>query len=209
MGGIERTPPPIVIFPYDFPVRIPAVDATRLQMTLAIKTSGPPHDLAESVRQAIRDVDPNQPIYEIGSMADRLSEQQGGRRLYLVAFAILGLIAVVLSASGVWGMVSVRLGARSFEIAIRIARGAPLKRIVRGLMGRTLVLAIVGAAAGCAIGYLLAGLIQSQFYGVTSWDPLTYFSTVLTILLLVATVALLPTRRIWRTDPAAVLKSVQ
>ena len=175
-------------------------------MRFTIRAAGDPAALAPAVRQAIWRVDKNQPIAEVKTMDQFLSEALAQRRLnmsLLVGFAGLGLL---LAAVGIYGVMSYSVTQRSHEIGIRMALGAHPRNVLRLLLGQGLRLTVSGIIVGVVASLLFARWLSSLLFGVKPTDPLT-LAVVAVILGLVAFVACyVPARRATLVDPLTALR---
>lgn len=174
---------------------------------LLARTSGDPLSHAGAVQSAIWKLDASLPAGNVKSMNDALSEWTAPRRFImsiLIAFAVL---AVVLAAIGLYGVLAYGVTLRTREIGIRVALGAEPSRVARTVVVEGIQLAIAGIAIGLVAAGLLARFMQSMIYGVDALDPVT-FITVPVVLAAVAIVAsYLPARRAATVDPTVALRA--
>jgi predicted permease len=176
-------------------------------VTYVLSTRGAPESVMPSVRAAVREIAPVQPIFQVRTMDGVISDSLRNRKLTLSLLAIFAALALVLSAAGVFGVMSYGVSQRQQEIGIRMALGA------RGSDVTTMVLADAGklVALGVAIGLVaatgLTRVLTGMVYGVGVRDPLT-FALVSAIIAAVAMVAsLVPAVRAARVDPIAAMRS--
>ncbi|HEY7611781.1 MAG TPA: ABC transporter permease [Gemmatimonadales bacterium] len=176
-------------------------------MTFVVETTLDPASLIPAVRQAVGEMDPAMPLSRLTPMSTYLIEGQAQARFSLVLMSVLGAVALVLTAVGVFGVISYSVSRRTREFGIRLALGEDPRRtrrsVVLGGMRLVLVSIAIGLAGSLAVTRLIAGLL----YHVSPADPLTFAG----IALLLAAVALLacylPARRATRVDPALALRS--
>jgi putative ABC transport system permease protein len=162
---------------------------------------------AASIRAAIRGVEHNAPISAVRTMTALANEANAEPRFNLVLLTAFAVIAVVLAAVGIYGVMSYSVSRRTHEIGIRIALGAEPSAVMRSVVGRGIALAGIGAAAGLALAFPLTQMMQSILYGVRPTDAVT-FSSVTLLLLAVALVAtVFPARRATRADPLIALRT--
>jgi putative ABC transport system permease protein len=176
-------------------------------MTYVLSTRGAPEAIMPSVRAAIRDVAPLQPIFQVRTMSGVISDSLRSRKLTLSLLAIFAALALVLSAAGVFGVMSYGVSQRQREIGIRIAvgaRGAEVMTMVLADAGKLVVLGVaIGLVAAAALTRVLTGMV----YGVSVRDPAT-FGLVAAIIAAVAMVAcLVPALRAARVDPVRAMRS--
>jgi len=175
-------------------------------MTLVARTSGDPDRLSASVREAIWDIESGVPISDVQTMASVVARATAGPRFYMFLLSTFAVAAIALAAVGVYGVVSVMVAERRREIGIRLALGARPARVVRLFVGRGLMLALGGAAAGFAGSLLLSGTMGAIVYGIAPNDPAT-FGAVAVLLMTVGVLACyLPARRATRVDALTALR---
>ena len=175
-------------------------------MAVAVRTQGNPERYINLVRDAVRSVDPDQPISNIAQMEDLLSRSVGQRRLSMMLLSLFSGIALVLASIGIYGVMSYSVTQRARELGVRIALGADRADVLRLVLRQGMTLAALGIGIGLAAALALTRLIESQLYGVTATDPST-FALVAGVLAATALLAnLIPAIRATRLDPAAVLR---
>jgi putative ABC transport system permease protein len=180
--------------------------ATRPFMAVAVRTTGSPDRYVNLVRDAVRSVDPDQPISGVSDMEELLSKSVGQRRLSMLLLSLFSGIALVLASIGIYGVMSYSVTQRSRELGVRIALGADRGDVLRLVLRQGMGLALAGIGIGLAAALALTRLIESQLYGVAATDPLT-FVLVAGVLATTALVAnLIPAFRAMRMDPAVVLR---
>jgi putative ABC transport system permease protein len=175
-------------------------------MTLVVKASGDPLSLVGSVRREIRRLDAALPIADVRTMDDIVAANLSTPAFTGALLASFAAIAVVLSAIGIYGVLSFLVSRRTREIGIRIAMGAGRTQVVRLVLGRALTLILSGLAIGVTGALLGARVIRHLLHDVTPADPAS-FLTAAALLVAVAVVAsLVPTLRATRVDPQAALR---
>ncbi len=196
--GLAEEPAPAVYLPQ----RI----APRLLATLAVRTAGDPLALAAPIRQAILELDPEQPIRSIATLRDVMSESIARDRFFTVLFGMFGGLALVLAAVGVYGVLAFSVGQRTQEIGVRIALGARAADVLRMVVGGGMLLVFIGVALGALSALVLTRVLKSQLYGVSATDPAAFAiaPAVLTAVALLA--CYVPARRATRIDPIAALR---
>jgi len=196
--ALDEAPQPHMYLPYDQrPVDF---------MTLVIRTAGDPNALIGSVKQAVYSIDKNQPVEDISTLEERLSNSLAQRRFTMVVLLIFAVLALILASVGIYAVTAYTVGQRTREIGIRMAMGAAGRDVVRLVVGQTLVTTLIGVVIGFAGALFATRTISSLLYGVTSLD-LPTFALVGAVLVLVATFAsYLPARRASRLDPSMALR---
>jgi putative ABC transport system permease protein len=174
--------------------------------SFVLRTTAPPMQLAEPVRQVIAQVDPEEPAIETKTFQQVIKESVIGIAYVAVMMAVFGFIALLLASVGVYGVMAYSVSERTHEIGIRMALGAAPRDVLRMIVGRGLLLTTIGAAIGVPIAFVLARMLSSLIYGVTPGDIPTY-SLVCAALGFVALVACyFPARRATRVDPLIALR---
>ena len=177
------------------------------EMSMVVRTDDDPERLGAAVTSAIRDVDPEQPVFGVMSMERLIENASAERRVSMVLLLLFAGIALLLSALGIYGVMAYTTTQRRHEIGIRLALGAGGPDVLRLVVGQGMRLVLVGLGAGLAGAWLLSRALASQLFGITAQDPLTYVSVAL-LLGSVALVAIwLPARRATRVDPMLSLRS--
>ena len=187
-------------------VYIPVGQEPQSGMTLMVRTAGDPKLLAGVVRNEVRAVNKNVPVFAVETMGERIATQIAADRMIAVLLSIFGGGALLLAAIGIYGVVSYSVAQRTHEIGIRIALGAEQRDILKLIVGQGMVLVFVGAGIGLLLAFALTWALQSLLFGVSATDPLT-FSVVLLVLIGVALLACyLPARRATKVDPLVALR---
>jgi predicted permease len=180
---------------------------TQRSMSLVVRTDGDPAALAAPVRAVIRKLDVRLPISEVRTMRDIVNSSISGPRFAMQALGLFGALALVLSAIGIFGIVSQVVASRAHEFGVRAALGATPGELVRLSIRTGVRQAIVGLAVGIVIALLLTRTMASLLQGVTPTDPLTFTAVVVVTGLVAVAASVGPARRAGRTDPARVLGS--
>jgi putative ABC transport system permease protein len=175
-------------------------------MTVIAKGMTDPNLLVSSIRQQVKTVDPDQPIYNIRTMEDIRAEAVAPERLNLTLLSIFAGIALVLAVVGIYGVMSYAVTQRTHEIGIRMAIGAQPSDVFRMILGQGMSLALIGVGLGLVGAFALTRLMASMLFGVEPTDPAT-FAVIAALLSIVATVACyIPGRRATRVDPTVSLR---
>jgi predicted permease len=176
--------------------------------TLLARADGDPLALAPAVRGVVRRIDPELPLYDVKTVEALFS----GRSFLLPRLgagfaATFGLLALLLALVGLYGLVSWSVGRRVREIGIRMALGAPGRRVLGMLVGEGMRLAILGLGLGAALAVAATRLLGGLLYGVSPTDPATYAAIVAVLALAALTASWLPARRAIRVDPSRALRA--
>jgi len=179
----------------------------RLRFQFVLRTQSESGSFGAAVRNAIRELNPQQPVDEILTMNEVVSNAFGPWRSSMVLFGFFAALAVLLSAIGIYGVVSYSVARRVHEIGVRMAMGAGQGDILLLVMREGLLLTLAGIALGSGAAYWLARLIANQLYGVAPTDPLTFGIVALVLLTVALLACYLPARRAVRLDPMVALRS--
>jgi predicted permease len=180
-------------------------DADAYSSTLEIRTSSEPTATAPIVRDAIRQVDPKLPLFDVTSLRQQLSGALQQEKLVAELVSFFGLLALLLACVGLYGVMAHGVVRRTKEIGIRMALGAERGRIVWMVMRETILLVLIGIALGVPAALGAAKLVSSQLFGLSPSDPFT-LSVAATVLIAVASLAgLLPARKASKVNPLTAL----
>jgi len=182
--------------------------AARSAANLVVRTTGAPLAMADSVRKAILEVDPSQPVANIRTMEDVLAASMARRRFTMTLLGGFAGAALLLAAMGLYGVIAYAVSQRTREIGIRMALGASRGTVLALVLRQGLTLAGIGVALGVPAALGLTRVLSNFLYEVKPGDPMT-FAGVSVILLLVALLASwLPARRAARVDPMVALRNL-
>jgi predicted permease len=187
-----------------FPDQIFSLIAGGLQMV--VRTAGPPTAFTGAIRAASTNFDASQVVYRFLPMDRIVSNSIASQRFAMVLLAVFAALALVLSAVGIYGVISYVSGQRTHEIGIRMALGAQQRDVLRMVLGQGARLAVIGVGIGLAAALGLTRLMSKMIFGVRPSDPVTFagVAAVLTIVALAA--CYIPARRAMRVDPMVALR---
>ena len=175
-------------------------------MTVITKTSADPNQLIAALREQVKAVDPDQPIYNIRTMDEIRSESVAPERLNLTLLSLFAGIALVLAVVGIYGVMSYTVTQRTHEIGIRMAIGAQPRDVFKMVIGQGMMLALMGVAFGLVGAFALTRLMATMLFGIEPTDPAT-FASISVLLTCVALVACyIPGRRATKVDPVVSLR---
>jgi len=200
---LRKTPGPIVYIPI---AQAYLMFPWQPDIVLLARTNGDPDAFLPSLRAAVAHVNPNLPVFRVRTMRDQITTTLAEQRFLAQLLVIFALLATVLCAAGVYGLVSYTTERSIRELGIRVALGAQPRDISWMVLGKSLVLAAVGSTIGLAVALGLTRLIASLLYGVAPTDPLTFTGVALLATSVSAAASYLPTRRALRVDPLVVLR---
>jgi predicted permease len=176
-------------------------------MTVVARAAGASPGLVERMREAATTVDPNEPLYDFDTIETLLAEATELDRVAAFVFGLFAVLALILSAAGIYGVISYQVARRTREIGVRMALGASRTRVVGGVVGEAAALTTVGLVLGL-LGAAAATRVAGGFlYGISARDPLT-FASVSALLFTVAVVAaLVPAARAASIEPVRALRA--
>jgi len=198
-GGLEQEVQPEMI--------VPMAQLPQSSVSIAVRTTGSPTALANALREAVTAVDPEQPVFDIETMDQRVSEAVAQRRMIMLLIACFAMLAVVLCAVGVYGVFAYSVTQRMREMGIRLALGASRSGLLRLVVTEAARLIVVGGILGVGAALAMSRLLSSLLVGVTPHDPISFS---LAWALMTATALLastIPAANAARTDLVAVLRS--
>jgi len=173
---------------------------------LAVRTNVAPSALADPLRAAVRAVDPDQPIFDVTTLDDRIGRSLTGRRVPLQLIGLFAGVALVLAAIGIYGVLAFAVAQRTGEFGVRMAIGADASRIRREVLGGGARLAAIGLGVGVACALALGVALRSQLFGIGIVDPLSLAAVVVVLAATALIACWLPARRASRTAPVEALR---
>jgi putative ABC transport system permease protein len=180
---------------------VPYAQRTGRTIRLIVRTNGDPMTMAAAVREQVRALDPNLPLAQATPLADVVARSVARPRFYTSLLTLFAAVALVLSAIGIFGVMSYSVAQQSKEVGIRMALGARAADVLRSVVGRALALAGGGVLVGIVVSLALGGVIRNQLFGVTVFDPATIGAVVVVLMASAAMASLLPATRASRIDP--------
>ena len=177
------------------------------QPSWIVRTKGPVQGLTSAMQRALTQVDPNLPFSGFHSMNDILAQNLTYQRVAVVLLAVLAGLALLLSAVGVYGLVSNLIVQRTREIGIRMALGSSIRQAMVDVGSAGVVAAGFGLVAGLALSFVALRVLRSEIYGVRDYDPLTLTVVPILLAVIAAAASFLPTLRITRIDPSTTLRT--
>jgi ABC-type antimicrobial peptide transport system permease subunit len=175
-------------------------------MTLVVRTTGEPQSVAVAVREQIRALDINLPVADIATLRDQVDLSLFPSRLAAWTLGGFGVLALLLAAIGIYGVVSYSVAQRTREIGMRMALGARAKDVLRLLLGEGLFVIVVGLGLGLLLAGLATRVIASFLYGVGATDPLTFAGVPLLLGAIALVASYIPARRATKVDPLVALR---
>lgn len=175
-------------------------------MFLVLRTDTDPANVLNAARNAIWDIDPNQPVYDVMTMEERMSESLARQRFATLLLAIFAAVAVILAAIGVYGVMMYTVAQRSRELGVRIALGAQRQQVLGLVLRQGLVLTLFGVAVGLLGAFTLTRLVSSLLFEVSTTDVVTFTVVSVGLAAIGLVACFVPAGRASRVDPVVVLK---
>jgi putative ABC transport system permease protein len=175
-------------------------------MDLVIKTSGAPMSFVNPIKRVVRSLDKDQPLGNVQTLEDLMSQRLAPRRFNLTLLGIFALVALLLGGIGLYGVMSYAVARRSREFGIRLALGAQKYDVLRLVIKRGMILSLIGIVIGLVAALALTRLMRSLLYEVSPTDPLTFGGIVLLLSLVVLVACWIPARRATNVDPLTALR---
>lgn len=175
--------------------------------SVVVRTSGSPNAVESQIRGAMRAVDPDLPLDRLRQLGEIVNLSVARPRFYMSLIASFAIIALVLAAVGIYGVISYTVSQRSRELGIRIALGASGANVMAHVLRPGLALAASGVAVGIVASLALTRLIASLLFGVTPIDPVTFAAVAAVLLGVAAAACAVPARRASRVDPLVAMRS--
>ncbi len=174
--------------------------------SLAYRSQNEPESLLAAVKSIIWRIDPDLALFDIAVLDETLSASLSRQRFTMTLLFCFALAALLLSALGLYGVVTFLVAQRTREIGIRMALGADRSEVFRLVVGSGMLLVVVGVAIGVAAAFGSTALISSLLYGIGARDPLTFFTVPLVLVLVALLACYLPARRASRVEPVTALR---
>ncbi len=175
--------------------------------TLVARSSLPEEQVAGLLRRAVAELDPSMPVYDAGSLEDQLGLVLFPARIAAVVLGAFGVLALMLAATGVYGIMAYAVSRRTREIGIRMALGAKPGQVIGVVLSHTAILLAAGTAIGVMLALLAGRFVSQILYGISPADPVTYTAAVGLMALVAFAACLFPIRRAIRVDPVTALRT--
>jgi putative ABC transport system permease protein len=197
--SFDNEPPISIYHPHEqFPIGT---------MFLVVRSSIDAASLTSSITKEIRALDPELPAFEFKTMEQRLSDSLSRRRFSTFLLGVFAVVALVLAAIGIYGVLAYSVTQRTQEIGIRMALGAQPGKIMMMVVRNSLLLVVLGVAIGLAGALALTRVMSSLLYGVSATDTLTFVAPPLILGVIALLASYFPARRAARVDPTIALRS--
>jgi putative ABC transport system permease protein len=185
---------------------VPFVQAPLYGGEVVVRSSLSVSSVAAAIRETVHSIDKNLPVTDIESFTDAVGQSISRERFRTFLLGSFSVIALLLAAVGIFGVISYSAAQRSQEIGIRMAMGAQRRDILRLILGQGAKLALLGLGGGVVFALLLTRLMESLLYDVSATDPLTFAGVAIILLGVAITACYIPARRAMRVDPIVALR---
>jgi putative ABC transport system permease protein len=203
--GITEAVPPTMYFPHAQATR--SNYSSALTMSLVVRTQGDPGALSQTVREAVRRLDPSVPVARLTTMDAVVAESIESRRFSTALLACFAALALVLAGIGIYGVIAFSVSQRTYEIGLRVALGAQRRSVAALVLGQVLAMAGTGVLVGLVGAVAVTQSARSMLVGVTAFDIPTLLGAALLIALVSLVACSVPVRRALAIDPTEALRS--
>ncbi len=176
------------------------------RLTVVIRSAGNPDALARPLAEAVRSIDPDLPTYNVKTVEEYLGGTIAIPRFNTLLLGIFAGLALLLTAIGLYGVISYSVAQRTHEIGIRMALGAQPGEMMRLVVAEGVRLALFGVGLGLVAAFAFTRFLSSLLFGVTATDPLSFAIVVATLLAVVLLACYVPARRAMSVDPMVALR---
>jgi len=170
-----------------------------------VRATSDPNSLASALRNAVAQVDAELPLSRVMSMPALIERQKGGDPFFVHVLGSFAILALILAAIGIYGLIAYSVGQRTHEIGIRMALGARSPDVLRMVLWEGMKMTATGAAIGLAMALPLSKIFDAIFYGLHLHEPRLYFIVPMAIFVVATLATYIPARRATRVDPMAAL----
>lgn len=185
---------------------VPVLQVYQSRVNLIVHARGDAADLTRPIQAELRALDPGLIIASARTLEDVFADTLGGYRVLAALVSIFGALALVLSAVGLYGVMSYLVAQRTREFGVRVALGARRKQVIGLVLGRGLKLALAGIAAGTLIAWMAARAVHGFLFGIGPHDPVTFVAVPIALAAVAAVAAYVPARRAASIDPMRAIR---
>jgi predicted permease len=175
-------------------------------LSILLDTSGAPLALSNAVRQALREIDPNLPVFNVNTVEGAVRQNVWSYRVFGGLFMTFGVAALFLSVVGLYGVMAFSVSRRTQEIGVRMAVGAAAGEILRMVLRQGIAPVAIGVALGIGLAALLGNALRLLFFNVSPYDPITFTAVGLVLTVTGIVACLVPARRAAGVDPMVALR---
>jgi len=188
-------------------VYVPHAQEPLQTVTLVVRHDGDPAPLSAAMRRVVQAQDPDMPLYDVRTMEESIRRALWENRIWVSLMTVFAVLALLIAATGIYGVMSYSVAQRTQEIGIRMALGAAREDVLRLVVGHALRLTVLGVGIGLAGAYAVTRLMASILFGVSATDPPTFIGVTVILGLSAVIAAWLPAERATRLDPMAALRA--
>jgi putative ABC transport system permease protein len=174
---------------------------------LHVRTAGPPERLVPELRREVQSVDPRVHLFETFALRDFIGASWFAQKIAATLLGVLGTLALMLAALGLFSVMAYAVSQRTAEIGIRMALGAQSADVYRPILGQALRLTVTGIVIGLGLSLALTRLVVSQLIGISATDPITYIAVPLLLCAVAIAASIIPARRATKVDPVTALRA--
>jgi predicted permease len=186
---------------------LPHLQAPTNRLTLLVRTRGEPLSMAAAVRQEVRAIDKDVPLTQVQTMEKVLGASVAQPRFSMLVVGMFAVLALVLSAVGIYGVMAYAVSRRSHEIGVRMALGAGANQVLKLVLKDGMTLALAGIAVGLLGAFVLTRLMASLLFGIGAKDPATFISVAVFLTSVAFIACYIPARRATKVDPLVALRN--
>ena len=176
------------------------------QAVLHVRSSATPATVLAAIRDVVRTLDPNLPVYDARTVEEHMRSAVFAQRMAANLLGVMGILAVILAAVGLYGVIAYAVSQRTQEMGIRLALGAAPRDLLNMVLRQGMVMTGIGLAIGLALALAATSFMQSLLPGITPRDPLTFVSVPIFLMVIAMIAALIPARRAGSVDPLIALR---
>ncbi len=206
-NGLEKVSLPGIYIPYQQRQATLVESLVGRRMTLLVRTASDPSQYISAIRQALREIEPNQAVADAQPLTQVLAESIAPQRFRTALLSLFASVAVLLAGLGIYGVMNYSVSQRTREICIRLAIGADTRDVLRLVLRQGLTLALTGVALGVAAALALTSLMKTFLFGVSTTDPLTYAGVAASLTFIALLACWIPARRATKIDPMIALRA--
>jgi len=174
--------------------------------TVYVRTANNPAQMTAAVRREVQNLNPKLPVFDVRTLREQTDRSLGVERATALLLTFFGLLALLLAASGMFGVMSYFVSQRTRDIGIRIALGAQPSDVIKLVMGEGLVLILIGVVLGSVAALALTHLLRTILFGISPTDPFAFIFAPLILVILALVASYIPARRASKVDPLRTLR---
>jgi len=171
-----------------------------------VRTAGDPYAVNDVLKRTISAINGRMVMFGSESMEDNIKDSLSSRRFTRLLLGVFAVLALVLAAVGIYGVVSYTVSQATHDIGVRMALGADARKVLSMVIGDAMKMALVGIVIGLALGFAATRAMKSLLFGVSAADPLTFTAVAIAIAAVTALASYVPARRATKVDPTIALR---